>query len=239
MADAVVLGTLIGLSLAPPLLMALWVRNLERHGKEPVGAILGAFGFGATLGVAISFVLNTLFDTAATRFAADIGVTSGVLTAVVAAPVVEEAAKGLGMRTRRAFLLEPEDGFVYGAAIGLGFAATENLLYGATALLEGGVDAALGVLVMRILSSTILHAGASAILGFGIGLAVLRLRGTGTVLGAYLVAVLLHAGYNLLAVLESWVAFLAALILVWVVFGKVRRRIEDLDAHPPEPPAHF
>ncbi len=230
MSDATVLAILLTLSLVPPALMALWVRNLERRNKESIGSVMRAFGFGATIGVAIAFVLNTLFGTATTAFAADVGISTAVLTAVLIAPVVEEATKGLGMVGQRRYLNEPEDGLIHGAALGLGFAATENLLYGITALVDGGIGVAIGTLILRILSSMILHAGASALVGFGFGLVHLGLRSNGMLVAAYLTAALLHAAYNLLAVMETVLALGLALVLVWVVFGRVRKRIEALDA---------
>lgn len=237
MADLTVLFVLIGMSLVPPLLFARWVRNRERHEREPMGAVMRAFAFGATIGIAIAFILNTLFDTAASTFAADVGLTSGFLTAVVAAPIVEEATKGLGLTSQRKHITEPEDGMIYGAALGLGFAATENLLYGVTAWYEGGVGAALWTVALRILSSTILHAGASALFGYSFGMVVLGRRPDIAILGGYALAALLHATYNVLASIQTLLALALAIALVWAVFGVVRRRIERLDAESAPPGA--
>ena len=55
-----------------------------------------------------------------------------VVGAVIIAPFVEEFLKALGMMRAgvKEEVDEVEDGLVYGAACGLGFAATENLMYG-------------------------------------------------------------------------------------------------------------
>ncbi len=217
------------MSLLPPLLFALWVRAHEQHQREPLGAVFRAFAFGATFGVAVAFLLNTLFGTATATFSEAAGLSTLALTAVIAAPVVEEATKGLGITLQRDRIEEPEDGLVYGAALGLGFAATENLLYGLTALFASGIEVAMVTVALRILSSTILHAGASAILGFGFTLVLLRLRGPRTILVAYLVAVLIHGAYNLLAITDSVIAIVVAFALAWLIFGAVRRRIVALD----------
>src|SRR5256886_2555823 len=58
---------------------------------------------------------------------------------LVVAPIVEEAAKGVGATAGRPQTQSKTDGLVYGAAAGLGFSATENLVYALAALLVPGV----------------------------------------------------------------------------------------------------
>src|SRR5947208_7460320 len=73
----------------------------------------------------------------------DPDVVSLVVGAAIVAPIVEEAAKGLGVRAGRPEIQKLLDGLVYGAAAGLGFSATENLFYGIARLLESGPTASL------------------------------------------------------------------------------------------------
>ena len=91
---------------------------------------------------------------------------------------------------------------VYGAAIGLGFAATENLLYELSAL-SVSVLAYVFTAMLRIISSTLLHATATGVTGFGVGRAVVMKKALLTALPYYLVAVLMHATFNFLASLPS------------------------------------
>jgi len=91
---------------------------------------------------------------------------------------------------------------VYGAAIGLGFAATENLLYELSAL-SVSVTAYIITAILRIISSTLLHATATGVTGFGIGKAVVTRKALITALPFYMVAVLMHATFNFLASLPS------------------------------------
>lgn len=226
-------GLLAGLSILPPVLFAIWVRNHEKHQREPWLAVLKSFLYGAVVGTTVALILNTLFGTASYYYGLDGLFAAGFLTAVVAAPFIEEATKGFGLGFQRKMILELEDGLVYGAAIGLGFAATENLLYGVTAWQESGSSIAIKTVVIRAVSSTILHAGASALLGFGYARAVLT-HGVGAVqvIPYYLLAVAIHAAYNLLVGLESLLALALAIIMVWVILSRVRRHITHLESMP-------
>jgi RsiW-degrading membrane proteinase PrsW (M82 family) len=147
----------------------------------------------------------------------------------VIAPFVEEGAKAYGILRKSEILSDVEGGLVLGAASGLGFAATENLLYEVSALQEGFAVFIVLALV-RSVSSSLLHASASAVSGYGIARKEL---GAGfSALPFYLLAVGMHALFNLLASIEVLMegASLFGLILVvlfaWGSVYLVRRRIQ-------------
>lgn len=232
MPGTTVLGVLIALSVLPPLLFMLWVRSRERHGREPLSAVLRAFLYGGTVGVLVAVVLNVLLEMGAYPVAAGAGIARPFLAVVIVAPLVEELAKGLGLGTVRTRIQEWEDGLVYGAAIGLGFAATENLVYGLTALADEGTALAVQTVAVRLVSSTILHASSTALLGFGYGVIVLRGGIAAQLLPYYLVAVLLHAAYNFLVLGNTYLGFVVSLFMVWLTFSLLQRRIRELDRLP-------
>lgn len=225
-------GMLVALAFLPPLAFMLWLRAHEKTDREPFRSVLLAFVYGGTVGVAIALLLHVLFQFGFHQGGTPVPISSTILAAVVIAPIVEEVAKAFGLGLHRKHIGELEDGLVYGAAIGLGFAATENMVYGIAALTEGGFGAAVTTISVRVFSSMLLHASASAIVGFGYALAVLRGGVALQVLPFYLVAVVLHAGYNFLVGLQVWWGFVAALALVLLLTGVVRRRIRELDALP-------
>lgn len=225
----------------PPLLFVGLVRKTERFGREPLGRVLRTFVWGAIFAVIITILLSVVLiyvfqDVACLnpQLACDPRIELLVL-AVILAPFVEEFAKGIGVFLARPVLKEPEDGIVYGAASGLGFAASENLLYGVAGLAAGGIQLALLTIAVRSISSALLHASASATFGYGIARNHLwpdRVR----VLPFYLTAVGMHAGFNLLAsaselytgALGEWVALVslfAAIALALIAFSIIRRRI--------------
>ncbi len=221
-------GGMLAAAFLPPLLYTVWVRNLEEHAPEPWGSLFRAFAWGATGGVVLALVLEVLLGVRPDALTS-VGVSAAVLTAVVVAPVVEEATKVLGLRWIDDAHIEVEDGLVYGAAAGFGFAATENLVYGAAALMEGGVADLVATMVLRSISSAFLHGAASALVGFAIWQRRAGEGTTGRVLGLYGVAVLLHAAYNLGASVQLALAFVGSMVLALWTFGWVRKRVIALD----------
>lgn len=89
-----------------------------------------------------------------------------------------------------------EDGIIYGAAAGLGFAATENLLYEGSAFLTSGTGALITIAVVRTLSSALLHATSSSVFGLGIARGAWQGR---RLLPYYLGAVAIHSVFNFAA----------------------------------------
>lgn len=229
--DQTTLAALAGLSFLPPLAFVVWTRNHERHQREPWGAVFGTFLYGGTLGVAIALGLEALapaggFGPGAT------GAT--FLMLVVGAPLAEEFAKGLGLGLVRHRILELEDGIVYGACIGLGFGATESFLYGLKAFGDQGLADAILTILFRVLSSVLLHAGSTALLGYGYSRMRLRREPAVALLPFYLLAVAQHALYNFLVGPQLVAGFGLAVAMVLVVTGILRRRIRVLDARPPD-----
>lgn len=164
-------------------------------------------------------------------------VLEGIIMACVIAPFVEELAK-LSAVTKAKFQIDEfEDGFIYGAAAGLGFAATENIFYEWEFALSGNFESFAILVFVRSISSTILHASASGIAGYG--LACIYLRGSyGTGILMLLGAMGLHALFNLFASLgailgDLWysglIGFVFAIALAFLAFGYVRGRIKQLD----------
>lgn len=208
------------LSAAAPLAMLGWLRAQERVNREPLAPVLGVFAFGA-LGA-------TLISTAAEAPLLLAGLI--VAATVLAAPIIEECSKLLGVVIVRRRIRELEDGYVYGAAAGLGFAATENALYVTGAYAEAGGGAAIAVLLLRIFTSTFVHAAATGTAGYGY--ARHRLTGSG-ILPAFATAVGLHAAFNGLALLTDATAsatlLLVLLVVPVVLMHRLKRKIRELD----------
>ncbi len=193
---------------AIPLAFVWWVRNTPRFGREPMRVVLHVFGWGAFVSVVIALILELLFTAAAmevtplynyflTHFALD---PSDVFGFLVAAPFIEEAARGLAVRTSRRSVHAVTDGLVYGAAAGFGFSAMENLLYGLSYWVyatQNGIDpnGSLFLIILRSFSSSLFHASASAAVGYGITKAWLSGRQYAYV-PFYLLAVVMHAAFN-------------------------------------------
>lgn len=190
---------------------------LDRYEPEPRGLLVFGFGWGASVATAGALLLSlppTLVAQAA-------GGDPEVVGAVVVAPVVEEALKGLGLlavlAVGRRSLDGVVDGFVYAGVVGVGFAFTENILYLGTALLDGGTGGLVGTFLLRGVVSPFAHPLFTAATGVGLVLASRR-RGAARYLLAFaglLVAMLLHGLWNGLAV-GSPGGFLGTFLVLWL-----------------------
>lgn len=223
-------GVILGaIAFVPPVLYLLFVRNLERHGREPWRAVYGVFVYGGTTGVALAVILNQWFQAG---FDPDGGALAGAsLTVILGAPILEEITKGLGIALAWRHMDEPEDGIVYGLAVGMGFGATENFVYAIQALDQAGADFALLTIGLRTGSSLFLHAASSALMGLGLSIAIARKKAW-IPLPMYALAVGQHMLFNSLVTQEGaarWVGIGAAMAMVIVVAVVLKWFLRALD----------
>jgi RsiW-degrading membrane proteinase PrsW (M82 family) len=159
--------------------------------------------------------------------------TTPFLAAIVITPVIEEFTKPLALRLKsvRYNLDEIEDGLIYGAVAGLGFSATENLLYGYNFLSEG-IVAFLVLMAVRSFGGCLLHTSATALTGYGYGKTVMRHSSFFGVLPYFILAIFLHGFYNFLVSYEL-VGVISGLFLaflfVFIAITIIRNRIRTLD----------
>ena len=226
-------ASFVGMVLALVPLAAVWfvVRLIDRWEPEPRGIVIFAVAWGAIAAIAIALGV----DFALTLV---LGPSPDFVSAVIQAPVVEEAAKGLGVfliyvAARRVFD-GPVDGIVYGALVGAGFAFTENIQYFAISLIEGGVAQASSTFFLRAILSPFAHVMFTALTGFAFGLAARRSLHPGAALGYGVVgligAIALHAFWNGSAVLSDFFGiYLTVQIPLFAIFvlGVVLLRREE------------
>jgi RsiW-degrading membrane proteinase PrsW (M82 family) len=203
----------------PAFLYLAWIRRAERYQGEAWGAVLGAFAYGALFATITAGILEAVIvglGTSVTqRYPAPEFVflngnsTAGVFFLVlVVAPFIEEALKASGVYAYRDRIRQPADGPVLGASVGLGFGFFETFLYGVGAFVVGGLVAGLALIVIRSLSSVVLHGSSTGMFGHGFARSRFRQPGAGS--GSYyLLAVGMHASFNALA----------SLTVILAVFG--------------------
>ncbi len=244
--NIVFLAILVLVAFLPSLIYMVAIRNTERYEREPWRAVLKSFFIGASFGIILAAILEMVaVDFYATSFqflreyefiARHRRSIDAIVLAAVIAPFVEEATKAYGIFASRRYIDEIEDGLVYGASSGFGFAATENLLYEVSALLQGGMISWLSMAIVRSISSALIHGSTTALTGLGYSL---RKFGRGSTLKGYLSAVLLHSSFNLLASIPiifqgySEMLYLVPLFLA-IVYGiiaisHIRRKIRYYD----------
>ena len=113
---------------------------------------------------------------------------------------------------------EPIDAMIYCVTIALGFAALENSLFILSPLDSG--DIARGIITgnMRFIGATLVHTVCSAIIGFMIGITFYKnlfLKTISLITGVIL-AIVLHAGFNLSIIDETVTKTLKVFSWVWI-----------------------
>lgn len=205
-------------ALIPSVLWIAWLRK-KVHTGPGLWSLLLMFGWGAVFAVIIALVLNTLIPGFSPRTYG----TPMFFVAVIVAPFVEELAKPLGLKFAKFDIASIRDGVILGATAGLGFAATENLLYELTALNDGGWASFWATAIIRSIAACALHASATAMTGRGYAWVTENYKHILLILPFYLVAVFLHGLYNYLAISGDILLILAALglaIIAMVLTGK-------------------
>lgn len=204
---------LVLVALAPALVYLLWIRGTERYRTAGWGPVLSAFVYGAIFATLTAGGIEAAFVYAGTSVSQvlpgpEFTFLNGNSTAgqfflvLVVAPFVEEGLKALGVVGQRSNLRLVADGPVYGASVGLGFGFFETVLYGLVGYAVGGLPTALTLIILRSVSSVLLHASSTAM--FGYGYARSRLLGESGKTGRfYLVAVGMHSTFNVLASVGS------------------------------------
>ncbi|MGD8440314.1 MAG: PrsW family intramembrane metalloprotease [Holophagae bacterium] len=168
----------------------------DRYDREPLQLVAGVFAWGALAAPVLAVVCCSALGPG-------LGVSMSSLAGWLG-PLVEEIAKALGIGLVILLSREfdnPTDGVVYGTAAGLGFAATENLVYTIVGAQATPIDGTLVVVLVRTALAAGIHAVSSATLGGCLGFAYLSRRSLDRFawgLAGLSGAVLIHGGWNVL-----------------------------------------
>ena len=216
-----------------PLCFFLWlVWWLDRYDREPVWLVGLTFAWGGIGAIVFALIGSSILMWPIEAIASP-QVADGI-GATLIAPLVEEPGKALIL-----FLIvfsrhfdNTTDGFVYGAATGLGFGVTENFMYFTGVGESGDMDAWVGTVVVRTLYSAMMHASASSVVGASLGFA--KFRGWGVKLTVPFIgmgiAMGIHALWNGLLTAEgavdaggllaglNFLAFPMEFLLLFVIF---------------------
>ena len=206
---SLLISVLVGI--AVPLAAVYVVERFDLFQSASRRNILISLVYGATVAFFGAYVLNT----ATVRLLEAAGMPNAQAYNVVVrltAPIIEEILKSLVLiwLVRQPSFKYAVDGAIYGFSVGIGFAVAENLLY-----ISNNPNAALGLTISRVLSTTLMHASVSALVGFMLGQLRRADRGQRTmpILGI-LIAVSVHIGYNNLVMTLDGIALLLVAILI-------------------------
>lgn len=213
----------------------LW---LDRFEPEPPRLLVFAFVWGASVAIVVSLILELVFG----GLVGETAEGSGWMTTVIAAPVVEEAAKGLFLLLmmtgrRRHELNSLTDCLVYAGLVAAGFAWLEDIFYIADGASLGD---ALITAAMRLVMAPFAHPLFTTAIGIGVYFALRQhnvLAKVGCLLLGYIGAVIMHGLWNgsaalgfgtYLLVYVLWMVPMFALA-IWLAV-RARRREEQLVA---------
>ncbi len=221
------------LSFVPALACAFFVYWLDRYEKEPLRLVGLVFGWGAVVAVFGAAMIQVVLGDALGGFTSEYS--ASIVGALFLAPITEESLKGLAvlgifLLLRREFdsLL---DGLVYAIVVGLGFTATEDVLYLLTAGNDGGILGVFDHFLSRTLMGIWDHSFYTAFIGLGLALARLSRRRFVVFLApvaGWSLACFLHILHNTLGVLaDNSPTFLLIMFLVdwsgWLFMAFVLR----------------
>jgi CRP-like cAMP-binding protein/RsiW-degrading membrane proteinase PrsW (M82 family) len=139
-----------------PLLALYIVYALDFFGTGKESTVFTCMIWGGIGAFGLAYVINGVFFDA---FAYE-------TVTRITAPIIEEILKAFVLVY---FIQRPHfryivDGTIYGFAVGIGFSVTENVFY-----INSAADAALITAISRVLSTSLMHATASALVGLALG----------------------------------------------------------------------
>ncbi len=231
-----------------PVGIAIWL--LDLYEREPISLVLAAFVWGGVIATGLAVTINTsLIEVLAKLFGPSFAQSWGV---AIVPPPIEETLKYLGVVTifliARNEIDDVLDGFVYGAVVGLGFAAVENVQYFIQAVANSGgadqIGPVLGMFFLRsLLIGAYMHVMWTGLTGAGLAYFVTRLdqprqRRLVVAVGLFLAGVVAHMLWNspllnglltdiggiVLFGLIKGLPFLAFLIFLVILAGRRERR---------------
>ncbi|MGA7861968.1 MAG: PrsW family glutamic-type intramembrane protease [Thermoplasmata archaeon] len=193
----------------PALVYLSWVRSTQRYSQEAWSPLLWSFAYGAIVATIIAAIVEGVLVALGTAVSQAVPAPEFVFLnanssigalflVLVIAPLVEEALKASGVVRNRDKIRNIADGPVFGASTGLGFGFFETFLYGLSLFLVSGLAPAISLVVLRSISSVLLHGSSTGMFGYGYARSKFGVPGAGS--GSYyLLAVGMHASFNFLA----------------------------------------
>lgn len=151
-------------AIIPMSLYLILIWRLDRNEREPLGEILKHYFWGA-VGAIILGILFSSFLTSTSKIIFSEQFVTSFFSAVIIAPFAEEIVKSIYLLKafKSDYFDNITDGLVYGAAIGLGFGMTENILY--FTMYDNTFTEWISVVLIRSIFSAVMHAISTAIVG--------------------------------------------------------------------------
>ena len=182
--------TILIASLAPVIIVIVYIYIKDKFEKESKMALLKNFLLGAIVSILISFALYTLYDNYLPQ-SDEYSVLDQFIKAFFVVALIEEFSKYIIVRyysqPKKSFN-EPFDGIIYAVMVSMGFAAVENIFY----VMESGLTTAF----LRAFTAIPAHATFAVIMGYFMGKAKFSNRKSYWNLIGLGGAILFHGAYD-------------------------------------------
>jgi RsiW-degrading membrane proteinase PrsW (M82 family) len=219
-------------ALIPTIIYTIYIRNIELYEREKWRWIAVGFLWGAIVALPFLYILARIYSGQYSReheyYEIDNSLRTVILICLIL-PFISEFIKVIGMIIVKNQVEEVEDGLIYGATLGLGFAAMANIFY-----LYQGFDwelKELALLIIPSISTALLHASSTAIAGYGIAKKTVEMENLSMV-SYFIAGVLIHGLFNTLSLTSlifkdtlGFTYYILGLVIILVVSNLVFRTI--------------
>ena len=217
------IAILIAVAFIPMIIACIWIRNTEEHNREFWRYICLTFVWGASIAILMSMFLEKRVTNNYDNF---------LVITVIVAPIIEEFSKIIPLFLIRKQLTEVEDGFIFGATAGLGFAATENLIYGIR-FMDYSIIVLISLFYLRTIGTALLHASATSLSGYGLSLKIVRKKSILCPIVFFMLAILIHSTFNFFAyssqISNQIIGTVIAVMFGFILYLSIRKKIIQLD----------
>ncbi|MBM7577455.1 glutamic-type intramembrane protease PrsW [Jeotgalibacillus terrae] len=212
---------LISAAIAPGLALLSYFYLKDQYDSEPVRVVFRAFILGVAVTFPVMFIQYVI--------EVEIDFSNMIFQSLLTYGLLEEFFKWFILYFFIFHLVEfdePYDGIVYGAAVSLGFATLENVLY----LAAYGLETAVGRALLPVSS----HALFGVVMGYYIGKAKFNQKRYLFVFISLILPIILHSIYDfILMSSRHWIYYMVPfmLFLWWLGLWKVKKAHILTDAH--------
>lgn len=219
------------IGILPSLAWLVVMTAVYHRARTTLSVVPKVFLFGA-LSTIPTIALELLFGSI--LHVTDASTRSSIWQNVVIAATVEELCKFAALALvvfRMRLFRRPLDGIIFGITIGLGFVAIENLLV----VQFFGTES----IIFRTLTTTVLHAATTGLLGFYCAIAHENPRARASLVAqGVVIAIMLHGIFNLVLFgsgqLSQYVAILVVVILALLLAVATAKLWPRSDTHDPQ-----
>lgn len=186
-----------------------WLREDNLH-PEPRSIIAASFIAGMIVVILALVLEKYIFN-----------IVSGETYRYIAWATIEEVCKFIAVAIiafDSRYMDEPIDAMIYCITVALGFSALENTLFVLSHFDVGDVSRGVITGNMRFIGATLVHTVCSSVIGFMIGISFYKstLVKTASLVSGVILAVALHASFNLSIINETVTNTLKVFSIVWI-----------------------